>query len=123
MPLSYVFDEHLRGPLWNAVRWHNLRGIEVLDVVRVGDLADLPLQSPDPAILRWAEKANRILVSEDKSTMPGHLQDHLQAGGHVPGIFVPRPRTTIPQIIGFLAAAAYGSDPAEWTDRIVFIPG
>ena len=122
MPLSYLLDEHLRGPLWKAIQWHNLRGVEVLDVVRVGDAPDLPSGSLDPDILVWAEREGRILVTEDKSTMSTHLADHLRAGRHVPGIFIPRPRSTLPQVVAFLAAAAYGSDPAEWHDRLFFVP-
>lgn len=122
MPLAFLFDEHLRGPIWNAVLRHNTSGIEPLAVVRVGDPPDLALQSIDADILRWAERNNRILVTEDKRTMSGHLHAHLLAGGSVPGIFVPRRRATIPQVIAFLQAAAYASEPVEWRDRIVYIP-
>ncbi len=31
MALRYVFDEHLRGPLWRAVVWHNSSGVYPLD--------------------------------------------------------------------------------------------
>lgn len=122
MPLGYVLDEPLRGPLWKAIQWHNVRGIETLDVVRVGDPPDLPRGSLDPALLLWAEREGRILVSLDKSTLPTHLASHLQSGRHVPGIFIPKPRSTFPQIVAFLVAAAYASDPAEWQDLLVYIP-
>ena len=122
MPLAYLLDEHMSGPLWKAIQTHNSRGIELLDVVHVGDPPDLPRGSDDPAILLWCEREGRLLVSEDKSTMPGHLASHLSAGHHHPGIFIPKPRSTLPQLVDFLAAAAYGSDPAEWQDRIAFIP-
>ena len=36
MPIGFVLDENCRGPLWSAIRSHNLRGIDKLDVVRVG---------------------------------------------------------------------------------------
>jgi hypothetical protein len=42
MKLRYVLDEHLRGPLWRAIGRHNSAGVYPLDVLRVGDLADLP---------------------------------------------------------------------------------
>lgn len=122
MPLSFVLDEHYRGPLWRAIQSHNLRSSETLDVVRVGDLPELPVGSLDPEILLWAEQAGRILVTEDKSTMAGHLADHLQAGHHSPGVFTPRPRTTLVQVVAFLATAAYGSSASEWEGRVTFIP-
>jgi hypothetical protein len=122
MVLRYVLDEHLRGPLWRAIQWHNGRGIHPLDIVRVGDPADLPLGSDDPAILLWAEREQRILITHDPDTMPEHLEEHLNAGHHVPGIFMIRPRSTLPQIVAFLVDAAYASSLAEWQDCVHFIP-
>jgi hypothetical protein len=120
--LRYLLDEHLRGPLWRAIAWHNSRGSYPLDVVRVGDFPDLPLGTLDPDLLRWAQREARILVTHDPDTMPGHLADHLHAGEHSPGVFMIRPRSTLPAILSFLVDAAYASEPAEWQDRIHFIP-
>jgi hypothetical protein len=122
MPLRYVLDEHLRGPLWRALQWHASSGVYPLDVVRVGDPADLPLGSDDLELLAWAEREQRILLTYDTDTMPLHLADHLAAGRHSPGVFIIRPHSTLPQIIAFLRDAAYASEPWEWQDRIQFIP-
>jgi hypothetical protein len=122
MVLRYVLDEHLRGPLWRAIQWHNSSGVYPLDVVRVGDPADLPLGTEDPALLLWAEREQRILVTHDPDTMSRHLADHLAAGRHSPGVFMIRPHSTLPQLLTFLRDAAYASEPAEWQDRIQFIP-
>ena len=73
-------------------------------------------------LLVWAERHNRILVTHDPDTMPGHLADHLRAGRHSPGIFMIRSRSSLPQIVSFLMEAAYASDPAEWRDSVEFIP-
>jgi hypothetical protein len=122
MTLRYVLDEHLRGALWRAIQWHNSSGVYPLDVVRVDDPADLPLGSDDPALLLWAEREQRILVTHDPDTMPKHLADHLAGGHHSPGVFMLRPHSTLPQILSFLRDDAYASEPAEWQDRIHFIP-
>ena len=122
MELRYVLDEHLRGPLWRAVLWHNRRGIYPLDLVRVGDPVDLPLGSDDPTILEWAEREQRILVTHDPETLPRHFANHLRAGHHSAGVFMIRARSTLPQIVSFLTEAAYASDLSEWRDRIEFIP-
>ena len=55
MPLRFVLDENQRGLLWLAVIRHNQTGIYPVDVVRVGDLPDLPLGSVDSDILLWCE--------------------------------------------------------------------
>jgi hypothetical protein len=122
MTLRYMLDEHLRGPLWRAIQWHNNSGVYPLDVVRIGDPTDLPLGIRDAELLLWAEREQRILVTHDLDTMPAHLADHLAAGRHSPGVFMIRPHSTLPQVVSFLRDAAYASEPAEWQDRVQFIP-
>jgi len=92
-----------------------------VDVVRVGDSIDLPLATTDLDILRWAERAGRIVVTLDKSTFPVHLAHHLNAGGHSPGVFTITGRVPIPTIVDFLVVAAYASDPEEWRDSIIHV--
>jgi hypothetical protein len=122
MPLRFLLDENQRGLLWRAVRRHNAAGVYVLDVERVGDPVDLPLGSVDPSVLLWAEREGRILVSFDKNTLAGHLAAHLQAGHSSPGVFMLRRGCQLPQVVTHLALVAYASDPAEWQDRIEFVP-
>ena len=122
MSLRYVLDEHLRGPLWRAIPWPTRSGVYCLDVVRVGDPADLPLSIDDRALLAWAEREERILVTQDRDTMANHLADHLASGRRSPGIFMIRAQVTLPQIVTFLRDAAYASEPVEWENRIDFIP-
>jgi hypothetical protein len=122
MPLAFLLDEHLRGLLWRAIQRHNAGGLELLDAIRVGDAPDLPMGILDPAILLCAERAGRILISRDVSTLHGHLADHLQAGNHSPGIFMVRRRCQLAQVVAFLIEAAYRSDAATWENRIEYIP-
>ena len=122
MPRRFVLDENQRGPLWRAVIRHNQAGIYPLDVMRVGDLLDLPLGSTDPDILLWCEREDRILVSFDKTTLAGHLNNHLQSGHHSPGIFLLRRASRLSQVLAHLALVAHASDAWEWQDRIEFIP-
>ncbi len=122
MPLSFLLDENLPARLERAVQRHNREGEFHLDVVRVGDLPDLPLRSDDPTILIWCEQAGRILVTEDKNTMPGYLQEHLDKDRHSPGVFLIRPNTSINAVLEFLVLVSYASQPEEWQDRIEFVP-
>jgi hypothetical protein len=122
MPLAYVLDEHLRGLLWGAIRQHNAGGVNVIDVTRVGDPADLPLGTQDPDLLLWAERENRVVVTRDWNTMPGHLADHLQGGHHSPGVFILSRGYSLPQLVFILALAAYAMDPAEVVDQVTFLP-
>ena len=63
MSIKFLFDENLEDRLRLAVTRHNLRGIDPIDVVLIGDSPDLPRGIDDPDILIWAEREARILVS------------------------------------------------------------
>ena len=120
--ICYVIDEHQRRLLWRAIRTHNSKGVYPIDAVRVGDPADLPLGTLDPALLLWSERSGRIIVSEDVTTLPGHFADHRRSGRHCPGIFIIRVGQTLSAVVDFLAVAAHASDPGEWRDAIWFVP-
>ncbi len=62
-PLGFVLDEHLRGPLWDAIQAHNAKPVAVPNLVsRAGDSPYLPLGMDDPDILQWAEQKDFIGV-------------------------------------------------------------
>lgn len=122
MPLRYVLDEHLRGPLWRAIRQHNRGSTYPIDVLRVGDAVDLPLGSPDPDILLWAEREGRVIVSLDKGTMLGFLANHLHSGHHSAGVYIVRLHATIPRIVDHLVISAYLADPVLLQDSYEYIP-
>jgi hypothetical protein len=54
--------------------------------------------------------------------MPGHLQDHLAAGRHVPGILAIRRRAGMDEVVASLLLVAGASLPGEFRDRIEYIP-
>ena len=122
MPLRFVLDENLPARIQHALERHNLSSESPVDFVCVGDPANLPLGSDDRTILLWCEREERILLTEDKSTMPAHLAAHLEAGHGSPGIFSIRPGTSASALIEFLVLAAHASEPEEWQDRIEYVP-
>jgi hypothetical protein len=122
MPLRFLLDEHLRGPLWHAVQRHNAQGGLPVDVVRVGDPPDLPLSSTDEAILLWAEREDRILITEDVHTMPSHLTQHLQTGRRSPGVFVVGLGCTISQLLAHLELVAHAGLAGDYENQITYIP-
>jgi hypothetical protein len=122
MAIRFVFDEHLRGPLWRAVLRHNVQGDLAIDAVRVGDPPDLPLAIDDAALLAWAEREGRILVTRDMHTLPVHLGAHLACGGRSPRVFMLRRGWSVRDVITFLSLVAHASEGHEWQDRIEYIP-
>jgi len=120
MSQRFLLDEHLRGPLWQAILRFNLRGLDSnLDVVRVGDPPELPLSTDDPSILAWCEREGRILVTHDRRTMSVHLRAHLQSGHHSPGIVVVRANTSVNDVIECLILIAEAEFSAEFRDAII----
>jgi hypothetical protein len=122
MPLAFVLDEHLRGPLWQAILRRNLHEDAPLDVVRVGDPPELPLSSDDATILRWSETEQRLLVTEDRHTMARHLQAHLKVGRESPGILIARTGTRIPDLVECLELIAEAGVRTDFANAITYIP-
>jgi hypothetical protein len=122
MALCFLLDEHLRGPLWQAIQHHNAGGIDVIDVLRVGDPPAPALGTADTDLLLWSEANGRILVSQDRKTMPGHLAAHFQAGHHIPGFFLLRPVWTISAVLAALILYDQACDPADLVDQVMDIP-
>src|SRR5689334_11755535 len=122
MPLRFVLDELLRGPLWKAIQHHNTVSAFPIDAVRVGDPPDLPNGTQDPDLLVWAEREGRILVTNDRKTMRKWLTQHLQASRHSPGLLMIRQGFALAQIVFELALIAHAGDPMFYQDDIRFIP-
>lgn len=122
MALRFLLDEHFRGDLWRAILSHNAFSADPIDVIRVGDPPDLPLSTPDHEILRWAESAGRVPISRDRRTMISEFSAHRKAGRNSPGLFIVRARSTLADLLAFLAAAAHAGDDDQWQDQVTFIP-
>jgi len=81
-----------------------------------------PAGTSDPDILLWIEKSSYILVTENRSTIPGHLAEHIAAGRHIPGIFWIRPHASLHSIIEELYLIWAASTADEYKGRTLFIP-
>ena len=117
-----MLDEHLRGPLWRAIQRHNARAEDPIDVARVGDPPGLPLGSDDAAVLAWAERERRILVTWDKNTIPTHLAGAPRRRSPVTRDLHDAPGVSVRSVVELMVLAAYASEDDEWQDRIEHIP-
>ncbi len=121
MIIQYFLDENL-PPLYQE---QLLRYKSDLTILMVGELS--PINTPekgtlDPEILIWCESNNFILVTNNRTSMPVHLAEHISQHRQVPGIFVLRPKATIGQIIDDLILIALAGEPQEYQNRITYIP-
>lgn len=88
----------------------------------VGESGTLPKSTLDPEILCWYENNNFILVTNNRTSMPVHLADHIAVNRHIPGIFILNPNLSIGENIEELIIAALASEEDEYQDRIVYLP-
>lgn len=118
MTIKYLIDENM-SPLYKEQL--QIQQPDLI-VYAVGDSDVPPKSTKDPEILCWCEENGYILVTNNRTSMPVHLVDHLAEGRHVPGILVLRPNTSIGLIIEDLIAIAGASFEDEYQDQITYIP-
>lgn len=112
-------DEHIP---YAVVRGLALRE-RAIQVFRVGgDAGEPSISTPDPELLVWLEENDCLLVTNNRSTMPGHLSTHLSTGRHVPGILIVPRRFAVGATIDELHLIWGASQPDEFRDQIVYLP-
>jgi hypothetical protein len=120
-PVAFLLDEHVPLAVRNAV-------VAIEPAIRVrliGTDPDIPpKRTNDPGLLAFAEDNGFAVVTFDKTTMPGHVADHLAAGHHTWGVFLfPNGRLlSAGEIARELVMIWAASDRSEWVDRIEFLP-
>ena len=93
-----------------------------MHVYAVGDGIAPPRGTPDPDILCWIEAHGCMLVTNNRATMPAHLQAHLIQGRHVPGVVQLPRRMNIGAILDDVILIWGASLPGEFQDQIVYLP-
>ncbi len=118
MTIRYLMDENV-APLYKT---QLLRQEPELIVWAVGDEGAPAKSTLDPDILIWCEEHGFVLVTNNRTSMPPHLSDHISQGRHVPGIFMMNPNMSIGDTIEELILIAATSDDSEYQDTIRYMP-
>lgn len=114
--MQWLTDEDFNGRI---VRGLFLKA-KNLDLTRSQDAG---LQGADDAtVLKWAENNDRLLLTHDGRTMPQHFREHLEAGGHVPGVFIVDDFAPIGACIDDILLIEECSVQDEWRDQIYHLP-
>lgn len=99
------------------------RRLPLVDVVTARDLN--LRTTPDPEVLRQAKVYDRILLTRDVHTMPGHLDEllaSLSAEEYSPGIFAIPQLLPIGSAIDALQLICECSRHEEWRNRFIYLP-
>jgi Domain of unknown function (DUF5615) len=117
LKVKFLLDENLPHRLKIAL----LRLNPQIDVLRVGEPEAPFIGTLDSEILVYLELSQRLLVTDNRSSMPGHLADHWSNGGHIWGLLWTRPATPIGRLSQDLHLVWDASEAEEWQDRLDWI--
>jgi hypothetical protein len=76
----------------------------------------------DPEVLEIAASQDRILVTHDRRTMPGHFRDRIDAGKSSPGVFIVSQFAPIGPVVEAVVMVWAASEAAEWRDQGFHLP-
>ena len=116
--IRYLLDENV-DPLF---RTELLRYEPEMVVWRIGDPTTPSRGTSDPDILIWCEENAFILVTNNRKSMPQHLQVHLSEGRHSSGILELNPSMSIGETIEELVLIWSASDIDEYRDKLLYLP-
>ena len=112
--LRFLADEGFHHAITHQLRE---RGVDVITSQEAG-----LVRTPDPDILKWAAEQDRIVITNDVSTMPDHAYARMQAALPMPGVFVAQQSTGIGVIVEELHTIAACSLNREWDSQVRYIP-
>ncbi len=116
--LGFLFDECVPAALTGAICQQE----PTVDVLHVGDPGAPPRGTLDPDLLLAAEAMGRVLVTNDRRTIPGHLRDHFAAAHHTAGVMLLRRGFSCGRYAQEIFTHWATTTPDEWVDRTVYIP-
>lgn len=118
MQLRLLLDENLSPDLVTTLE----QLVPGVDIKYVRGPDSPPLGTPDPEILLFCEAEQRMLVTNNRKTMPGHERAHFSNGHHHFGIVYLRDGFSYGEYAEALHLLVGASEAEEWVDRSDWIP-
>ena len=115
MKVRFQADADLDGRVLRGLR----RAAPGIDIRTTADAGLAGRQ--DPEVLRIAAADGRILISQDRRTMPGHFRRFV-TGAASPGVILIRGGISVATAIEELVLIWNASEAEEWVNRFVWIP-
>lgn len=114
--LRLAADENFNGSI---VRGLMRRG-PALDIARVQDVG--LSGADDDAVLEWAARERRVLMTHDVSTLVMQALNRVGAGRPMSGVFAVPSTAAIGQAIDDLSLLAASSFDDEWDGQVLYLP-
>ncbi|MCP4164512.1 MAG: hypothetical protein GY759_01305 [Chloroflexi bacterium] len=116
--IKYLLDENVNPRLGVGLRsqWPEMTAW------CIGDPGAPPRGTLDPDILIWCELHDFILITNNRASMPVHLQEHLVAGHHSPGVITLTDKMSMGAVIESLGDLYKLSDSDNYSDNISYMP-
>lgn len=116
MTVRFAADENFNRKIVTGLQ----RRAASLDIVRVQDAG---LESAEAsAVLDWAARDGRVLLTHDFATMSDFAYARVQAGLPMPGVFMVPADLPIATVIDELRLVAEASLDDEWEGRVQYLP-
>jgi len=114
--LALAADENFNNDILRGL----LRRKPDLDVIRIQD-AGLS-GADDRAVLEWAAREHRVLLTHDVSTITLYANDRIREGKRMAGVFEVSRSVPIKVAIEDVLLLAECSNEAEWEGQIRYLP-
>ncbi|NOH04379.1 MAG: DUF5615 family PIN-like protein [Chloroflexi bacterium] len=114
--LFLVADENFNNAIYRGL----LRMKPDLDIVRVQDVG--LFSADDPAVLEWAAKEDRVLLTYDVATITKYAYERVNAGKYMPGVIEVNRKVSIGMAIEEILFIAETCDHGELEGQIVYLP-
>jgi hypothetical protein len=115
MRVRFQADADLDGRIIRGLR----RTAPEIDIRTASDAGLAGVE--DPEVLQIAADSGRILVSQDRRTMPRHFTRYVDRTPS-PGVILVREMVPISVVIEELILIWTASEAEEWLNRLVWIP-
>lgn len=113
MKIHFLLDEHLPKKHIEAVPQYDRE----IDILRVGVSGAPPRGTLDPDILVYCEVMQRVLVTDNRKSMPVQVTAPFSAGRHHWGIVEIDRKLSIGDMASQLQIFWGASEAEEWIDR------
>jgi Domain of unknown function (DUF5615) len=117
---KFLIDENIATYFQEAI----IQVEPSIEVFCVGEVGMPAKGTSDPDLLEWADRHGFVLVSFDKNTLNGYINDRFSQGKHHAGLLlIPRPGTVnLKAIVDDMILLWMATDSQEWIDRTEYLP-